>query len=91
MRYPKQTYGHRFYTLEKCIKESPWGDTWKIRIWRQEETLEAGEDILTPTNIPSQLPKNLEVLDKYVLVANIMRDYMAKLWFTNDILGQDER
>ena len=45
-----------FDTLEERSKEASWGDIWKIQILVQEETLEAVEDLLTPTKIPSQLP-----------------------------------
>ena len=50
---------HRFATLEESIKEAMWEYTWKIGIWGQEETLVAGEALLTLTNIPSQILTNL--------------------------------
>ena len=31
----------RFSTIEDRNKEAPWGDTWKIHIWSQDEILEA--------------------------------------------------
>ena len=60
MRYHQGSDLQQFITMENQIKEAPWGDTWKIRIMEQEETLEVREDLLTPTNRPSQLPKNLK-------------------------------
>ena len=59
MRYQKGSYPSIFSNLEECNKEAPWGDTWKIRIWGQYESLEAGEDLLTPADSPSQIPTNL--------------------------------
>ena len=58
--YKKWEYQPRFSTLGERIKEDSWGDTWKIIIWLQEETSEAGEYLLTPNKIPYQLPTNLE-------------------------------
>ena len=49
-----------FSTLEESTKEDPWGDTWKPKILGQDRILEAGEYLLTPTEIPSQIPTNLE-------------------------------
>ena len=56
--YCKGVDVRRFSTLEERTKESPRGYTLKIRILDQEETLEAVEDIITPTKIPSQLTTN---------------------------------
>ena len=52
VRYQKGSDTPRFATIEEHTKDSPWGDTWKIRIWGQDKSLEAGEDLLTPTEIP---------------------------------------
>ena len=58
--YQKVSDPPRFATLEESTKESPWGDTWKIRILVQDNILDAGEDLLTPTESPYQIPTNLE-------------------------------
>ena len=49
VRYQKVSDAPRFTTLEEHTKESPWGGTWKIRVLGQDESLEAGEYLLTPT------------------------------------------
>ena len=64
VRYQKGSYPPIFYTLEECTKEAPWGDTRKIRIFGQDKSLEAGEDFLTSTAIPSPIPTNLEEVEK---------------------------
>ena len=57
----------------------------------QEKSLEAGEDLLTPTEITSQIPTNLEKADKYVIGAELTRGYMEKIWSTENLLGRDDR
>ena len=54
--YQKGEYQPWFFTLKERIKYDPWKYTRKIHILGQEETLEAGGDLLTPTKIPSYLP-----------------------------------
>ena len=71
-----------FATLEDHIKEAFWGDTQKIGIFVQEDTLKVGEDLLTPTNIPYQITNNFDEVYKDVLVAKLVREDMAKLWST---------
>ena len=67
VRYQKWSDPSRFATPEEHTKESPWGDTWKTRILGQDKSLEVGEDALTLTNSPSQIPTNLEEVDKYAI------------------------
>ena len=52
LRYQKGLYPPRFSTLEERTKEAPWEDTQKIRVFGQGNILEAGEDLLTPTESP---------------------------------------
>ena len=52
-----------FSTLVEHIKEAPWLDTCKIRILGQEMILESGEDFLTLTETPFQLPTSLDELE----------------------------
>ena len=59
VQYQKGSDPPIFSTLEERTKEDPWGDAWKIRILGQYKSLEAVEDLLTPTNSPSQIPTNL--------------------------------
>ena len=73
MRYQKGAYQPQFSNLEERIKAASWGDTWEIRIWGQEETLDAGEDLATPTKIPYQVSTNLEEVDKDVVGDKLMR------------------
>ena len=54
----------------------------KIRILGQDKILEAGEDLLTANESPYQIPTNLEEVDNYVIVFNLVREDMAKLWST---------
>ena len=58
--YQKGSEPPRFATLEERTKEDSWGYTRKIRILGQDKSLEAGEDLLTTTESPSQIPNNLE-------------------------------
>ena len=51
-RYQKGSDPPRFDTLEERTKEDPREDTWKIRILGQDKSLDAGEDLLTPTESP---------------------------------------
>ena len=51
--YQKGSYKHTFNTIEERTKETPWGDTWRIRILGQDESLEAEEYLLNPTYSPS--------------------------------------
>ena len=60
MMYLRGSYNHRFVTLDECTKEYSWENTWIIMIIVDEETLEAGEYLLTPNKIPSQLSSNME-------------------------------
>ena len=53
--------------------ESPWVNIWKIRIWGLNESLEAGEDLLTPTKSPPQIPTNLKEVGKDVIGFELMR------------------
>ena len=89
--YQKGSDPTKFATLEERTKEDPWGDTWKIRILGQDKSLEAGEDLLAPTESPYKIPTNLEELDKDVIGAYLTKKDMTKLWSTNDLLGWDER
>ena len=57
----------------------------------QEESLEVGEDLLTSTEIPHQIPTNLEEMDKDAVGSNLMREDMAKIWSTKYLLGSYER
>ena len=50
----------------------------------QEEILEAGKELLTLTESPSQTPTNLEEVEKYEVGAKIKREEMAKIWLTED-------
>ena len=88
MKYQKGSDLPIFSTLEERTEEAPWGDTWKILILGQEQCLEAGEDILTPTESPYKLPINLEEAEKYVIVANLMREDMTNMWSKEDLLGK---
>ena len=85
-RYQKGSDLPIFATLEEHNKEAPWGDTWKILILGQDKSLEVGKDLLTTTKRPSQIPTNLEEVDKYSMGVEITREDMAKLWSTYDIL-----
>ena len=67
VRCQKGSYPPIFANLERHINEATWGDTWKILILGQNESLEAGEDLLTPTKSPSQTPINLEEVDKNMI------------------------
>ena len=69
MGYHKGSDPPIFATLEECIKEDPWGDTCKIWIWGQDNSLDAGEDLLTMIKIPYQIPTNLEEVVKDAVVA----------------------
>ena len=92
LRYHKGSYQPRLFTLEERTKEAPWGDTWKIRlILVQDKILEVGEDLLTPTESPSQIPTNLKEVYKYAIGSDLTRGYMDKLWSTEDLLVQDKR
>ena len=62
--YHKGLNPPRFDNLEDRTKEAPWGDTCKIRVWGQEESLEADEDLPTLTKSPPQIPTKLEEVDK---------------------------
>ena len=64
VRYHKGSDPPRFAILEDSAKEDPWGDTWKIRIWGQDKSLEAVKDLLTPTYSPSQIPTNPKEMEK---------------------------
>ena len=79
VRYQKGSDPPILATLEERTKEAPLGVTYKIRILVQYKSLEAGEDLLTPTKIPSQTPTNLDKVEKYMVVAELMREDMDKL------------
>ena len=53
VRYQIGSYTTILTTLEERTKETPWGDTWRIRILGQDESLEAEEYLLNPTYSPS--------------------------------------
>ena len=53
--------------------------------------MEVVEDLLTTTNRPLQLPTNLEESEKDVLGYKIKMEDMAKLWYTKELLGWDDR
>ena len=91
VRYQKGSDPPRFATLKERTKEAPWGDTCKIWIWGQDNSLGSGEDLLTLTKIPSQIPTNLEEVDKDAVGANLATENMANLWSTDELLGQDDR
>ena len=91
VRYQKVSDTPRFTTLEEHTKESPWGGTWKIRVLGQDKSLEAVEDLLTPTRSSSQIPTNLEEVYKDLIGAELTREDIAKLCSTEDLLGWDER
>ena len=55
----------------------------------QYESLEAGEDLLTPTKIPSPIPTNLEEVEKYVVGFELTGKYIARLWSNENLWGQD--
>ena len=80
VRYHKGSYPPIFATVEESTKEDTCRDTRKIRIWGQDKSLEPGEDLITPTKSPSQIPTNLEDVDKDGIGADLMREDMAKLW-----------
>ena len=63
----------------------------EILILVQDESLEAVEDLLTLTKSPSQIPTNLEEVEKDFSEANLMREYMVNLWSTAYLLGQGDR
>ena len=63
----------------------------EIRIWGQYNSLEAGKDIITLTNSPYKTPTNLEEVENYVIGVKLMREDMAKLWSTEELLGWDKR
>ena len=71
--YQKGSYRTILATIEERNKEAPWGDTWKIRILGHVESLEAGEDLLTPTNTPYQISTHLEGADKDAVGDKLMR------------------
>ena len=64
IRYQKGSDQPILSNLEELTKEAPWGDTQKIRILGQDKSLEAGEELLTPTKSPPKTPTNLEEVDK---------------------------
>ena len=90
VRYQKGSDPPVFSTLEEHTKEAPWVDIWIIRIWGQDNILEAGEDLLTPNNIPSQIPTNLEEVEKETVGAELTRKYMAKLWSSEEPLVRED-
>ena len=91
MIYQKRSDPPIFDTLEEHTKEAPWVETWNIRILGQNKSLEAGEDLLTPTRRPSKIPTNLEYADTYAVGNDITIKDMDKLWSTKELLGRDKR
>ena len=85
MRYQKGSDPPIFVALEERTKEAPWGDTWKIMMLVQDKILEAGEDLLTLTKIPSQIPTKLDKVDKNTVGDELTREGMAKLWSIKDL------
>ena len=73
MRYHKGSDHHHFSTMKDFNKEFPCGGTRKVRILVQEETLEAREDLLTSTKIPSQLNTKLYNIYIELVLSDIMR------------------
>ena len=90
-RYQKGSDLPRFATLEKRTKESPWGDTWKIRILGQGKILEAGQDLITPTKIPSKIPINFEEVDQDAIGGEFTREHMVNICSTKDPLVREKR
>ena len=43
------------------------------------------------TKIPSEIPTNLEEVDKDAVGADLTRDNMANMWSTEEMLGRDEK
>ena len=64
VRYQKESYTPTLSTLEERNEEAPWEETYKICILGQDESLEPGEDLISPTKSPSQIPTNLEEVYK---------------------------
>ena len=56
----------------------------------QYKILEAGEDLLTPNKSPSKISTNLNEVGKDAVGADITREEMAKLWSTEELLGQNK-
>ena len=63
----------------------------KIRILGKDKSLEAGEDLLTPTKRPYQIPTKLEEVVTYVIGYELTREDVVKLWSTEDLLLYDKR
>ena len=84
--HQKGSYPPWFSTLEERAKEDPWGDTWKIQILGQDESLEVVGNLLTPTKSPPQIPTNLGEVRKYAAGSDIMRKKMAKIWSSEYLL-----
>ena len=57
----------------------------------QGEIPESGEHLLTPTEIPSQIPTKLEEVGNYVVGDKLTREDMVRTWLTKDPLGRDDR
>ena len=57
----------------------------------QYDILEAGEDLLTPIKRTSQIPTNLEEVDKYSVRAKLTSDDISKLWSTEDLFGRNKK
>ena len=82
---------HHFSGLVDHTRESPWGDTWVIRTLGQEDTLEVGEDLITPSESPYQIPTNLEDIVIEVDGADLAMEDVSKLWPTKNIVWPDEK
>ena len=91
MRYQKSSDPPIFFTLEERTKEDSWGYTWKICILGQDKSLEVGEDHLTPTESPSQIPINLDEVYQDAVEFDLTREDMANMWSTKDLLGWYKR
>ena len=57
----------------------------------QSKRLEAGGDPLTTTEIPSQIPINLEEVEKYVVGDKLTRKDMENMWSNEELLGWYKR
>ena len=85
MRYQKG-HIHPDFHSKGAHQVGSMGRHLEIYILGQDEILEAGEDLLTPTGIPSQITTNSEEVDKESVGYELTREDMAKLWPTEDLL-----
>ena len=87
VRYHKGPEPPRFSTLKERTKVASWVDIWEI----QNLVLEAEEDLLTPTDISSQIPTNLEEANKDGVGDKFTREDMVNMWSTEYLMGHYER